>query len=110
MGIGSLEGGPVPDYSTKSLKMDNDGNLVISKINIEFAQSLTNECRGKLVRIESRFPDLTPLLTEINLRSKGYFRNLKIEVRQSLVEYPVFLGFVFFILFLLTPILKLFKK
>ena len=110
MGIGSLEGGPVPDYSTKSLKMDNDGNLVISKINIEFVQSLTNECRGKLVRIESRFPDLTPLLTEINLRSKGYYRNLKIEVRRSLVDYPARLGFLFFLLFLFTPLLQLFKK
>ncbi|MDB3905535.1 VWA domain-containing protein [Crocinitomicaceae bacterium] len=110
MGIGSLEGGPVPDFSTKSLKLDEKGNLVISKLNFEFTQSLTNQCGGKLVRIDSRYPDLSPLLTEINLRSKGYYRNLKIEVRRSLVDYPVWLGFLFFLLFLFTPLLKLLNK
>ena len=110
MGIGSMEGGPVPDFATKSLKMDNEGNLVISKLNIEFTQSLTNQCGGKLVRIDSRYPDLSPLLTEINLRSKGYYRNLKIEVRRSLVDYPVRIGFLFFLLFLFTPLLQLLKK
>jgi len=110
MGIGSSEGGPVPDFATKSLKMDDDGNLVISKLNIEFAQNLISQCEGKLVRIDSQYPDLSPLLTEINLRSKGYSRNLKIEVRRSLVDFPVLLGFVFFLLFLLTPLLKLIKK
>ena len=62
------------------------------------------------MRIDSQYPDLNPLLTEINLRSKGYSRNLKIEVRRSLVDFPVLSGFVFFLLFLLTPLLKLIKK
>lgn len=110
IGVGSETGGPVPDLSTRSLKIDENGNLVISKVNVDFVKNLANTCNGKLMRIDSAYPNLTSLLTEINLRSKGYFRNLKIEVRQSLVEYPVFIGFVFFILFLLTPILKLFKK
>ena len=42
--------------------------------------------------IDSAYPNLSSLLTEINLRSKGYFRNLKVEVKQSLVEYPVYFG------------------
>jgi len=110
IGVGSETGGPVPDLSTRSLKIDEKGNLVISKLNVDFVKNLANACNGKLMRIDSAYPNLTSLLTEINLKSKGYFRNLKIEVRQSLVEYPVFIGFVFFILFLFTPILKLFKK
>ncbi len=110
MGIGTSEGGPVPDFVTRSLKMDNEGNLVISKLNMEFTQNLITQCGGKLVRIDSKYPDLSPLLTEINLRSKGYFRNLKIEVRRSMVDYPVWIGFLFFLLFLLTPLLKLVKK
>lgn len=110
MGIGTSEGGPVPDFVSRSLKLDNEGNLVISKLNMEFTQNLITQCGGKLVRIDSKYPDLSPLLTEINLRSKGYFRNLKIEVRRSMVDYPVWIGFLFFLLFLLTPLLKLVKK
>ena len=36
--------------------------------------------------------------------------NLINEEKQSLVEYPVYFGFVFFMLFLIIPVLKLFKK
>lgn len=110
MGVGSETGGPVPDFSSNSLKIDERGNLVISKVNVDLVKNLANSCNGKFMRIDSAYPDLTSLLTEINLKSKGYFRNLKIEVRQSLVNYPLFVGFVFFILFLFTPVFKLLKK
>ena len=110
MGIGSETGGPVPDISNSTLKFDQNGKLVISKLNVEFVQKLADQSNGKFMRIDSAYPNLSSLLTEINLRSKGYFRNLKVEVKQSLVEYPVYFGFVFFMLFLIIPVLKLFKK
>ena len=110
MGIGSETGGPVPDILNSTLKFDQNGKLVISKLNVEFVQKLAAQSNGKFMRIDSPYPNLSSLLTEINLRSKGYFRNLKVEVKQSLVEYPVYFGFVFFMLFLIIPVLKLFKK
>ena len=110
MGIGTSTGGPVPDVINNTFKMDENGAMVISKVNADYVNNLSKACDGKVMLIDSAFPDQNPILTEINLRSKGYFRNLKIEVKQALLVYPVFIGFVFFILFLLTPGLKIVKN
>ena len=101
MGIGTKKGDLVPDLP---------GKYHVSKVNSEFVQQIASESNGKFLMIKTPYPDPKSLLTEINLRSKGYSRNLKIEVRRSLVDFPVLLGFVFFLLFLLTPLLKLIKK
>ena len=110
MGIGSNTGGPVPDIANKTLKLNTEGDLIISKVNTGFVRKLAASCNGKVMMIDSSYPDPTSLLTEINLRSKGYFRNLKIEVRRTLIEYPLFVGFVFYILFLITPGIKFLQK
>ena len=85
-------------FSNSTLKFDQNGELVISKLNVEFVQKLADQSNGKFMRIDSAYPNLSLLLTEINLRSKGYFRNLKVEVKQSLVDYPVYFGFVFYVI------------
>ena len=86
MGIGSEKGAPVPDISNSKLKFDPNDKLVISKLNVEFVQKLADQSNGKFMRIDSAYPNLSSLLTEINLRSKGYFRNLKVEVKGSSIE------------------------
>ena len=103
MGIGSDEGGPVPDFATKSLKMDDDENLVISKLNIEFAQNLISQCGGKLVRIDSQYPDLNPLLTEINLNASRDLRNLDWKIVRRLFSAPLIMALFAFMLYILAP-------
>ena len=106
LGIGTPTGGPVPDETNRSFKMTNDGGMVISKVNTDFVKNVANLCGGGYSFIDSPFPDPSPLLTEINLRSKGYFRNLKIKVKKTLYHYSLFGSFLFFVFFLLTPGIK----
>ena len=109
MGIGTTTGGPVPDEANKSFKMKENGEMVLSKVNADFVNNVANLCAGVSSFVDSPFPDASPLLTEINLRSKGYFRNLKIEVQKSLHGYSLFGAFMFYVLFLLAPGFKFMK-
>ena len=110
VGAGTSTGGPVPDNGSKSFKMTEKGSMVLSKVNTEYVKSIANLCNGKFFFVDTPFPDASRLLTEINLRSKGYFRNLKIEVKRTLHNYSLIGAFLFFILFLVTPGFKLIKN
>ena len=110
LGIGTETGGPVPDLMSNSLKISNNGEMVISKVNSEFVQQIASESDGKFLMIKTPYPDPKSLLTEINLRSKGYYRNLKVEIQKALYVYPIFCAFVLFIIYMLYPFRKLLKK
>ena len=110
MGVGTQTGGPVPDEVSNSFKMTENGSMVLSKVNADFVKNVANLCNGEFYFVDESFPDASPLLTEINLRSKGYFRNLKIEVRKTLHNYSLLGAFLFFVLFLITPGFKFIKN
>jgi len=101
MGIGTKKGDLVPDLP---------GKYHVSKVNSEFVQQIASESNGKFLMIKTPYPDPKSLLTEINLRSKGYFRNLKVEIQKALYVYPIFCAFVLFIIYMLYPFRKLLKK
>lgn len=110
LGVGTQTGGPVPDGVTNSFKMTETGSMVISKVHADFVKNIANLCNGDFYFVDTPFPDASPLLTEINLRSKGYFRNLKIEVKKTLHHYSLLGAFMFFVLFLITPGFKLIEN
>lgn len=50
VGIGSPEGSPIIDEATKTLKKDNDGNTVVSKLNEGLLQQLAQKGKGRYQR------------------------------------------------------------
>jgi len=110
MGVGTETGGPVPDVMSNSVKISEDGDMVISKVNSDFVQQIASESNGKFLMIKTPYPDPESLLTEINLRSKGYFRNLKVKIQSALYVYPIICALVLFVLYVVYPFRKLLKK
>lgn len=67
IGIGSLEGAPIPDeISGNRYKADNEGQVVISKLNEQMAQEIARSGKGLYVHADNSNSAIRALETELN--------------------------------------------
>ena len=111
MGIGTKKGGLVPNVpgdKTYGYKRDAEGKVVVSKVNRKLITELAEKSGGTAYYVDSPFPNLSDILTEINQLNKGNFRDLKIEIAKNFYRFPLMLGMCFWLLYVLEP--YVFKK
>jgi len=99
LGIGSPKGGLVPaspDVKGKYLK-DDLGRTVISKINENMIADLATKAKGDYLISSSAFPNINPLLTQINSSETTNEVDLEFEVKENRYQWPLFLSVVFLI-------------
>lgn len=72
VGIGSLQGSPVPvsEYST-SMKRDNNGNIVVSKLNEAMCQSIAKAGKGLYTHADNSNSAVKELQAELEKLQKG---------------------------------------
>jgi len=65
VGVGSLNGRPIPDVYSNSLKKDDGGEIVISKLNSEYLNSLAKAGNGKYYAATPGESEINDLYSEI---------------------------------------------
>jgi Ca-activated chloride channel family protein len=69
IGMGSTEGTPIPQYNNgrrQGFKKDNQGNVVVSKLNEEMLKEIASAGDGSYIRASNAEVGLRPLLDELN--------------------------------------------
>ena len=96
LGIGSEKGGLVPatdGNSTKYLR-DDMGRTVISKLNVGMIQNIASKAGGDYMVSNDAFPNINPLLTEINSSETTNEVDLEFEVKENRYQWPLFLALI----------------
>ena len=100
IGIGSENGGLVPEDPNRpelGNKQDASGNPVLSKLNSELVKNIANQSGGTALLTSEPFPDISGILTEINLMKSGKVRDLQLDVKNNLYHIPLLLTVIFII-------------
>lgn len=73
IGMGSPEGGPIPEYvnGQKSYRKDRQGNVVVTKLNEPMLQQIAEAGKGAYVRANNAQVGLNNLLNEVNKMEKS---------------------------------------
>lgn len=53
LGVGSLEGAPIPIEGTRDYRRDKDGNVVVTKLNELMAQEIAKAGKGAYIRVDN---------------------------------------------------------
>ncbi|MBK0403876.1 VWA domain-containing protein [Adhaeribacter sp. BT258] len=90
LGVGSADGGNIPEGN--GFKLDNEGNKVVTKLNIEALQEIASKTNGEYFEINQRASEINKLISAIN-NVKGNVRQSKtIDVKANKYFYPLLLA------------------
>ena len=64
VGLGSVEGATIIDTASGGAKKDEEGQVVISKLNQELLQQIATSTNGAYVHLQATAPALTTLLDQ----------------------------------------------
>ena len=53
LGIGSLEGAPIPAGNSNDYRRDKDGNVIVTKLNEEMSQNIAKAGNGAYIRVDN---------------------------------------------------------
>ena len=101
IGVGTEKGGPIPlrrNGSVESFQRDNDGQIVITKLNALSLQTIGKSTKGGYVYGGSTKNVLDYLKLELDKIQKTEFESTQLSNFQS--QFQWFLGFAFFLLLL----------
>lgn len=101
VGVGTEKGGPIPlrrNGSVESFQRDNDGQVVITKLNQASLQSIGKSTKGGYVYGGSTKATIDYLKHELDKIQKTEFESTQLSNFQS--QFQWFLGFAFFLLLL----------
>ena len=78
VGMGSIDGGPIPimqNNQVMGFRKDNEGNVIMTKLNATALEQIASTTNGKFVRASSTELDLSELITEISQMDKTEFES-----------------------------------
>jgi Ca-activated chloride channel family protein len=71
LGIGSIQGNPIPIPGTNGFQRDNEGNMVITKLNEQMCQEIAEAGNGMYARTDNTNTALNALQKELDKLSKS---------------------------------------
>lgn len=71
LGVGSPDGSPIPVEGTNDFRRDNDGNVVVTKLNEQMCQEIAKAGNGMYVRVDNTNNAERALNAEINKLAKA---------------------------------------
>lgn len=104
LGIGTKKGGLIPKDPNRpelGYKSTASGRSVVSKLNTSFIQKIAAKAGGKAHTSSSAFPDLRPLLTEINQMKRTKIDNLEFDIKEDRYRVPLVISALFWLFFIL---------
>jgi Ca-activated chloride channel family protein len=103
LGMGSPNGGPVPNDPSRpelGYKRNGRGQLVMSRMNPDLIRELASKSKGTAAITAEGFPDLKPILTQINRMKRTSGQEQEIEVSQNQYQFPLFASIICGLLFI----------
>lgn len=110
IGVGTKEGNVIPEYLNgvkRGFIKDESGSAVISKLNSDFLQKISNENNGKYYEVNNLVDTSKNFVNDtINLERKNQ-RNEKTKNYEKYFQYPLALGILFILIgYLLKEVIK----
>lgn len=110
IGVGTKEGNVIPEYLNgvkRGFIKDESGSAVISKLNSDFLQKISNENNGKYDEVNNLVDTSKNFVNDtINLERKNQ-RNEKTKNYEKYFQYPLALGILFILIgYLLKEVIK----
>jgi Ca-activated chloride channel family protein len=97
LGMGSTNGGPVPNDPLRpelGYKRNSRGQLVMSRMNPDLIRELASKAKGTAAITAEGFPDLKPILTQINRMKRSSGQEQEFEVAQNQYQFPLFASII----------------
>jgi Ca-activated chloride channel family protein len=113
LGLGTTAGGLVPNDPKSGVSgyvKDASGRPAKSKLNPEMLQEIAAQANGAIVISSDAFPNLSPLLTQINNLKTTKQVDLEFEIKENRYRIPLAIGLFFLLLLLVVDIVMLFRK
>lgn len=110
IGVGTKEGNVIPEYLNgvkRGFIKDESGSAIISKLNSDFLQKISNENNGKYYEVNNLVDTSKNFVNDtINLERKNQ-RNEKTKNYEKYFQYPLALGILFILIgYLLKEVIK----
>lgn len=110
IGVGTKEGNVIPEYLNgvkRGFIKDESGSAVISKLNSDFLQKISNENNGKYYEVNNLVDTSKNFVNDtMNLERKNQ-RNEKTKNYEKYFQYPLGLGILFILIgYLLKEVIK----
>ena len=102
LGIGSLEGAPIPADSSNDYRRDKEGNVVVTKLNEQMAQTVAQAGNGAYIRVDNTNNAQKILESEVNKLAKA---DVTTEVYTEFNEQFEFIAWIAFILLVIEAII-----
>ncbi len=94
IGFGSPAGVPIPVYDENGnhigFKKDNQGNIVLTKLNEEILKEITSECNGKYYRVSNTEDELDAIYNDLAKIEKSEYGTKKITEYEDRFHYFLF--------------------
>lgn len=102
MGIGSLDGAPIPADGSNDYRRDKEGNVVVTKLNEKMAQSVAQAGNGAYIRVDNTNTAEKLLDKEIDKLAKA---DVTTEVYTEFNEQFEFIAWLAFILLVIESLI-----
>ena len=102
LGIGSLEGAPIPADGSNDYRRDKEGNVVVTKLNEQMAQTVAQAGNGAYIRVDNTNNAQKILESEVNKLAKA---DVTTEVYTEFNEQFEFIAWIAFILLVIEALI-----
>jgi Ca-activated chloride channel family protein len=92
LGIGSPQGSPIRLPGTDAYKQDQEGRIVVSKLNEPFLERMARETGGTYLRATSLGVDLTPVLDAIDAMERRSIDGQVLSTLAPRFQWPLAAG------------------
>ncbi|MEZ5331254.1 MAG: VWA domain-containing protein [Thermoanaerobaculia bacterium] len=92
LGVGSLQGGPIPLPGEDGYKRDAEGQVVVTKLGEDLLEHVTGETGGLYVRADSVGTDLGPIVDAIDSMEKRALESQVLSTRAERFQWPLALA------------------
>jgi len=102
VGMGSVEGGPIPIYNAENrrvdYKRDRNGSIVLTKLDESTLQQIASAAGGSYRRATSAGNEIDDLFEEISSLEKTEFEAKQVTGYESMYQYPLAAAILFLLL------------
>ncbi len=102
LGVGSLDGAPIPVAGTNDYRRDKAGNVVVTKLNEEMAQRIAQAGNGAYIRVDNTNNAQKMLENEVNKLAKA---DVETEVYTEYNEQFEFVAWLAFLLLVIESLI-----
>lgn len=102
LGIGSLEGAPIPAGGSNDYRRDKEGNVVVTKLNEDMAKTVAQAGNGAYIRVDNTNNAQKILESEVNKLAKA---DVTSEVYTEYNEQFEFIAWIAFLLLVIEVLI-----